>query len=85
MNDRPTPETDAQLLTVAQRIDTNYLREMVYADIARKLERERDQARDALRVRMKGWTCDECKNAIDWVNGHAETGRHYKTEREVMK
>ena len=46
MNERKTPETDARLLTVAQRVYPNYIREMVYADVARQLERERDELRE---------------------------------------
>lgn len=42
MNDRPTPETDAESCYP----DSN-LGECVCADFARKLERERDEAREA--------------------------------------
>lgn len=46
----PTPETDVKLLTVAQRTTSSYLQQMVYADVARKLERERDD----YKMRMSG-------------------------------
>ena len=43
MSDRPTPETDAESCYP----DSN-LGECICADFARKLERERDEAREAL-------------------------------------
>ena len=43
MSDRPTPETDAESCYP----DSN-LGECVCADFARKLERERDEARDTI-------------------------------------
>ena len=44
MNDTPTPETDALISVGLENAD----RECVPADFARKLERERDGAREAL-------------------------------------
>ena len=44
MNNRPTPETDALISVGLENAD----RECVPADFARKLERERDEAREAL-------------------------------------
>lgn len=45
MNDTPTPETDALISVGLENAD----RECVPADFARKLERERDGAREAMR------------------------------------
>ena len=47
MNDTPTPETDALISVGLENAD----RECVPADFARKLERERDGAREALASR----------------------------------
>ena len=45
MNKRPTPETDAFISVGLENAD----RECVPAEFAQKLERERDEAREALR------------------------------------
>jgi hypothetical protein len=49
MSDRPTPETDAAEMPI-DRIDTVASRPscVVISDVARKLERERDEAREQL-------------------------------------
>ena len=44
MSERPTPETDA-----ASWVETNAANALVLASFAAQLERERDEARDALR------------------------------------
>ena len=49
MSDRPTPETDALISIGLENAD----RECVPADFARKLERERDEARENLDQEMK--------------------------------
>lgn len=74
MSDRGTPETDAALLTVEQRIDTNYLREMIYADTARRIERERDESREQITNLTQDcyyWRkkCAEARQ--DWHDLHA--------------
>ena len=46
MNDTPTPETDALISVGLENAD----RECVPADFARKLERERDEAREQIEV-----------------------------------
>lgn len=46
MSDRPTPETDSHALK-AEDIDEGGNFEAVHANIARRLERERDEAQDA--------------------------------------
>ena len=48
MSDRPTPETDAALYPMNQ-VD------IVWPDFARKLERERDEARERERVAITSW------------------------------
>jgi uncharacterized membrane protein len=45
MNDKPTPETDAKCTNTVTELGMD---NMVAADFARKLERERDSALDAL-------------------------------------
>ncbi len=54
MNERPTPETDAEAW-----IETDRANAVVFAKFARKLERERDEAReqrDRLRVQLNHYT-----------------------------
>ena len=53
LNEYPAPETDARLLTVAQRTSTDFLDEMVYASVARSLEQRLAMAREALSAAMK--------------------------------
>lgn len=48
MSDRPTPETDAEI--DAETLCACYPKDYVSGEFARKLERERDEARDRLRA-----------------------------------
>ena len=51
MSERPTLETDALTSVGLENAD----RECVPAEFARKLERERDEAREALSDMLSGW------------------------------
>ena len=99
MNERPTPRTDKlEWVTeycekvvcsdVARTLERELaeLREVYDLD-TQTLRAERDEARDALRVRIgERVVCDECEYCIDThLGSHAETCRHYQTEREVMQ
>jgi hypothetical protein len=48
MSDRPTPETDAEAIT-----PSGFEADEVLTEFARKLERERDDAREALAKILK--------------------------------
>ena len=51
MSDRPTPETDAAVKAEASNGQWSY----VLRDTCARLERERDEAREALRDMLSGW------------------------------
>ena len=60
MNDRPTPETAAIISVGLENAD----RECVPADFARKLERERDEAREGLQE-IKEYGTEEINAAVE--------------------
>ena len=60
MSDRPTPETNALISVGLENAD----RECVPADLARKLERERDGAREHLRE-IKEYGTEEINAAVE--------------------
>jgi hypothetical protein len=57
MSDRPTPETDAAVWMTGEPWDEKD--EVVCSDFARKLERQRDEAREKLQVAEKPATEDD--------------------------
>ena len=66
MNDRPTPETDVCIIErrhIHKRDGSNQLLELIDAEFARKLERERDEAREAL-MEIED-RCVDCEDACD--------------------
>ena len=100
MNDRPTPRTDAVARVMIDGISPEYivradfartierelaeLRELYDLD-TQTLRAERDEARDALRVRIKYNICPECDAWCQDDMSHKETCRHYAVEQEVMQ
>ena len=60
------------------------LRELYGLD-TQTLRAERDEARDALRVRIEEMSCPECGCKVLDFFQHAETCRHYAVEREVTQ
>ena len=103
MNDRPTPETLAvwretldtggswhiKPFAHACKLERerNEMRELYDLD-TQTLRAERDEVRDALRVRIEqariAGSDDPCGLCGRYI-GHAKTCRHYQTEKEVMK
>ena len=53
MSNRPTPETDSMVEESFHRI--NFPTAPVPAEFARKLERERDEAREELKLALEQW------------------------------
>lgn len=76
MNERPTPETDAEV----KDFDAPWLY-YVNADFARKLERERDQAQKDLAEERHSWE----KEREDWQADYAAVGSENKAMREAIK
>ena len=80
MNDTPTPETDAEV----NELVTSSTYNMVTADFARKLERERDEAReqrDTLAEALK--TADICL-ALFEDTAHGELGEMTTKIRKII-
>ena len=67
-NERPTPETDAATWETATR------EEVTYASFAAKLERERDEAREALSGRTVSCSqCNEVARQLEAMREEIET------------
>ena len=62
VNDKPTPETDAEIKIEMTR--DLYPNEYVSGDFARKLERERDEARESLK-HIEEYGTEEINAAVD--------------------
>jgi predicted house-cleaning NTP pyrophosphatase (Maf/HAM1 superfamily) len=78
MNDTPTPETDALISVGLENAD----RECVPADFARKLERERDEARRAFVIATDQMVVAQCK--LRESNKERDEAREALASREVV-
>lgn len=94
MNERPTPETDAALLNSdctyncghgfykdAKQVAWGNEGIVVLADFARKLERERDEAREDLAEERHAWE----KEREDWQADYAAVSIENKAMRAAIR
>lgn len=86
MNERPTPETDEQIngkpCTRFAIMAGDSLRDaLVPSEFARKLERERDEARKDLAEERHAWE----KEREDWQADYAAVATENKAMREAIK
>jgi hypothetical protein len=85
MNDQPTPETDAESFSTA------YQGELVYAEFARRLERERDYARSEVTVWRNKWeyateTAAKAENELNEAREALEFRRElYQFQNQLLK
>ena len=82
MRDRPTPETDA-----ASWVETNQANALTLASFSRKLERERDEAREALEFRRGLYKVQEeyLENANARSKEWSDWCVKYKSERDEAR
>jgi hypothetical protein len=77
MSDRPTPETDAEAW-----IETDRANAVVFAKFARKLERERDEARELQRNALR--EREAAREALMKIEDLFIDGTDIYADREMM-